>query len=664
MPVNVNVSGTWKDAVPYINVSGVWKQAEAVYVCDINAASSETTRGVINYLATYDYITIATTGNATDFGNSIGGSDQRSSCSSSTRGLFAGGTGNNITYVTIATTGNDVDFGDCIDSDTDGEGVSNNIKGIFQSFWYGDGVVVLQDVTIATTGNASTFAHLAYLDPCTACCASTTRGVLTGRSPAGTDISTYPVAPFDYSHYYRKIEYFQFATRVNAYSFGDLIEYGRYQGGACASQTRGIFFGGYRGVTVGGESTEDVTWNSIEYVTIATTGNGTDFGDLISRLRYTQGSCGSLTRGVCIGGRYGTTTNIMQYVTIATTGSATDFGDLQSSAFYSWSSCSDGNGGHDGWYQVYPANGLPLAESDGTMVIAGGGETNFYYESNSYSYHDNLQYTYIATLSNMCSFGDLGQPRSCLGACSSTTRGIFGGGGSSASDGSSSVEYNIITYCTFSNSSDYTDFGDLTAVQSSLAACSSSTRGVFGGGSTVNVLQYITIATTGNATDFGDLTTARSKLAACSSSTRGVFGGGSSSTNIIDYITIATTGNATDFGDLTTARYEFAACSSSTRGVFGSGVAGTYNIIDYITIATTGNATDFGDLTVTRYGVSSSSNSTRGIFIAGHSSDVNNLKNTIDYITIATTGNATDFGDLSAIMSNTAACSNGHGGLA
>ena len=98
-----------------------------------------------------------------------------------------------------------------------------------------------------------------------------------------------------------------------------------------------------------------------------------------------------------------------------------------------------------------------------------------------------------------------------------------------------------------------------------------SGTGIFGGGYTPsqsNIIDYITIASVGNATDFGDLTVARNAPAACSSSTRGVFGGGNSS-NTIDYITIATTGNATDFGDLTQGRNFLASCSSSTRGIFG-----------------------------------------------------------------------------------------------
>jgi hypothetical protein len=49
--------------------------------------------------------------------------------------------------------------------------------------------------------------------------------------------------------------------------------------------------------------------------------------------------------------------------------------------------------------------------------------------------------------------------------------------------------------------------------------------GLIAGGNQ-NAINYITITATGNSTDFGDLLASTSGLAACSSSTRGLFGGG------------------------------------------------------------------------------------------------------------------------------------------
>jgi hypothetical protein len=108
-----------------------------------------------------------------------------------------------------------------------------------------------------------------------------------------------------------------------------------------------------------------------------------------------------------------------------------------------------------------------------------------------------------------------------------------------------------------------------------LAGCSSSTRGVFGGGydsgsTRYAVIEYITIASTGNATNFGNLLNTTALLAACSSSTRGVFAGGTTDvtySNVIQYITIASTGSAIDFGDLLTGVRYFSGCSNANGGL-------------------------------------------------------------------------------------------------
>ena len=114
-------------------------------------------------------------------------------------------------------------------------------------------------------------------------------------------------------------------------------------------------------------------------------------------------------------------------------------------------------------------------------------------------------------------------------------------------------------------------------------------------------MNYVTIASTGDAADFGDLTANRRHCIGSSSSTRGIFAGGTTNPTLIDtieYVTIATLGDATDFGNLTDARSEFGGPSNKIRAVFmGGWDSPVYdNRIDYITIATTGNASDFGNL--------------------------------------------------------------------
>ena len=82
-----------------------------------------------------DYITTQTMGNATDFGNLSVARSQVGSCSSKTRGVWAGGYtdpaySNVIDYVTIQTAGNATDFGDCTAQRAKLAGASNSIRAV------------------------------------------------------------------------------------------------------------------------------------------------------------------------------------------------------------------------------------------------------------------------------------------------------------------------------------------------------------------------------------------------------------------------------------------------------------------------------------------------------------------------------------------------------
>ena len=87
-----------------------------------------------------------------------------------------------------------------------------------------------------------------------------------------------------------------------------------------SNTTRGISAGGYN---------DPVTIDDITYITIASEGNGVDFGNLANKANQLC-SAASSTRMVIMGALApaGGIGNVIQYVTIASTGNATDFGDL------------------------------------------------------------------------------------------------------------------------------------------------------------------------------------------------------------------------------------------------------------------------------------------------------------------------------------------------
>ena len=103
---------------------------------------------------------------------------------------------------------------------------------------------------------------------------------------------------------------------------------------SCSNSTRGLFVGG----------TSPAEKDEIDHVTISSTGNAQDFGNLTSSTSYI-GSTSSPTRGV-FGGGYDSPVfiNRIEYVTIPTTGNAADFGDLSDTRGGA-AACSNGHGG-------------------------------------------------------------------------------------------------------------------------------------------------------------------------------------------------------------------------------------------------------------------------------------------------------------------------------
>ena len=107
---------------------------------------------------------------------------------------------------------------------------------------------------------------------------------------------------------------------------------------------RAVIPGGYNPA---GSPNAAKSLNTIEYISIQNTANALDFGDL-SFGSASGASCGSSTRGL-IGGSYispsvtGSLNNI-DYITIATQGNASDFGNLSEARDHN-AGCSNAHGG-------------------------------------------------------------------------------------------------------------------------------------------------------------------------------------------------------------------------------------------------------------------------------------------------------------------------------
>ena len=266
------------------------------------------------HVDTMDFIEIATTGNATDFGNlSEGGRDYPSGCGSATRGIFFAGAEpgfrNVIDYVVMSSSGGANDFGDMKITPLQNFALSNATRGISAggltapapSYTINDSI---EFVTMASAGNSSSFGSLSETNSYAATCASPTRGIFNqGSSPT----------------YKKTIEYIIIATRGNATRFGESSKAGVGAPMGASSAIRGVFAGGQF------DNPYALT-DIIDYITIATEGNAIDFGDLTAARSHGSGLSNSI-RG-CFAGGSPSKTNVIEFVTIASTGNASDFGDL------------------------------------------------------------------------------------------------------------------------------------------------------------------------------------------------------------------------------------------------------------------------------------------------------------------------------------------------
>ena len=226
-----------------------------------------------------------------------------------TRGIFYSGnvpSNDVIQFVNVDSTGDATDFGDA-NTATRVSGSFSSRTRCFKAGGYNDpsgGKNVIEFVTFASTGNGTDFGDL--LSPKWNACgfSDATRGVISGGE--------YPGTP-----YFNVIEYVTMSSAGNSVDFGDLLVASQIgQNGGMASPTRGIIAGGQ----------EPSTPNSdvIQYVTISTLGNASDFGDLIGGENRT-GCCSNAVRGVI--GAGSPATNRISFVEMASLGNAVDFGD-------------------------------------------------------------------------------------------------------------------------------------------------------------------------------------------------------------------------------------------------------------------------------------------------------------------------------------------------
>ena len=294
-------------------------------------------RGLIggNFPANKNFLnalTIATTGNAISFGTLANDRSWGYASASSTRGVFAGGYNptilTEIDYVTFSTGAGANNFGDLRTAVKQGAGFSNSTRGLLATGATTPNLMTdaINFITISTGGSDQDFGDALERRRGAKGLASPTRGVFARGGLADSGAAVVENA----------MEYVTIQSKGNSIDFGDRTFTNSYQGAAASNTTRGIFAGGWTASPLNNS-------NIIDYITITSTGNAVDFGDLTSS-RHGGDGMSSATRAVFAGLWDSSTNTTIDYVTIATTGNAVDFGDTTIAIYYS-NCCSDAHGG-------------------------------------------------------------------------------------------------------------------------------------------------------------------------------------------------------------------------------------------------------------------------------------------------------------------------------
>jgi len=273
-------------------------------------------------------------------------------------------------------------------------------------------------VNVSTTGDALDFGDLTYSDGfiCKGGAASRVRGLFQGGRVAVNNIDG-----------------FTFASTGSSFDFGNLT-IGREDPAGVSNSTRGVFMAGGQHP---GSSPYTHYLNTIDYVTIASTGDASDFGDTTTTRRH-HGTCASSTRGISAGGH--PLTDVIDYITISTLGNAADFGNLPTANY-----------------------GVSGASNSVRGIFSMGSNP---------SRNNVINYLTIATLGDALDFGDLiDTAQYGAGVVSSPTRVCFGGGAAPANT-------NRISYVQIASTGDAIDFGDLTAARHHLGGTSNGHGGL------------------------------------------------------------------------------------------------------------------------------------------------------------------------------------------
>ena len=282
-----------------------------------------------------DFVTVSTLGDAQDFGDLVINRHYQGGAASRTRGYSIGGESpsspNGVASIdtfVFASTGNATDYGDLTQAAKFVRSFSNNTRAVSNLGNIGgtNRQNVLEYFNMASSGSAVDFGDVSYYNYVGSTNSSSIRGFFSGgQTPAGSPYYTNVISAITTS------------TTGSHEDWGDLLKARSNLPAGFGNSTRGFCAGGADQPYTG-------DMNTIQFFSVITSGNATDFGDLNTNYEYICGTCDA-TRGLIAQGQTGGSAyNTIEFVTMSTTGNAKDFGDL-TVARQGGQAVSNGHGG-------------------------------------------------------------------------------------------------------------------------------------------------------------------------------------------------------------------------------------------------------------------------------------------------------------------------------
>ena len=279
---------------------------------------------------------------------------------------------------------------------------------------------------------------------------------------------------------YQNIDYWSISAYTSVGDFGDMPTVKSYGAGA-SDGSRGVDFCGWSGT--------NATVSTIDYVDIATLGNGATFGNMYNTQTtfvHNNAACDG-TVAVCIGGGVYMQTNrqnTFEYITVQTTGNAQRWGNLTS----------------------------PLANGGRTSSVAGNKTLGMIFGgslTSSGNSVDTIEYfTYASQAQCVAHPGTLAAgTRNGSAEANNDYAYVIGG------DEQSVGETNKVEYFSIATTGSSTDWGDLPVAIARHASGTDGTTAFLAGGydagntgtSHYDGIQHITLATGGQGSSIGSL---------------------------------------------------------------------------------------------------------------------------------------------------------------